>query len=394
MSHLNNTTRSDPIRSNPKMSERPQRTCTSKYRREIVVEDQMVEEVIQIDTNLVPKYTNDWDFLCEQDETIETYDEIIVPDTPAAALTITTLPDHSPSTPSLPNVTPSTPFNPFIVHKRQDNGVNDSIDRLLCIVEAQQNSIAELIRQNQNQQMKHQLQQLALQKQTERLESLIEKLDNKQQIAAPNVHTLPVQSTSTTSLPTKPKETPPTSVKKKSSKAPERKRIEIFGDSMIGGVKPQYMSAKNNYKIHSYGGGTSEDMVDLVKIGMRRKPEVVILHSGSNDITSTNVNTIQMIEKTIKYIKQEQPNTNIGISLICPRNDQHKNKNPQIKDMNNKIKNLCRQHSIGVIEHPTFDTNCLSTVKNTARGKRGGLHPNGTGNSVLAKDFMNYVDNL
>ena len=195
---------------------------------------------------------------------------------------------------------------------------------------------------------------------------------------------------------TKPKETPPTNVKKltKSPKAPERKRIEIFGDSMIGGVKSQYMSAKNNYKIHSYGGGTSEDMVDLVKIGMRRKPEVVILHSGTNDVTTSNVNTIEMIKTTVKYIKQEQPNTNIAISLICPRNDQHKNKNPQIKDINNKIKNLCRQHSIGVIEHPTFDTNCLSTVKNTARGKRGGLHPNGTGNSVLAKDFMHYVDNL
>ena len=274
------------------MSERPQRTCSSKYRREIVVEDQMVEEVIEIDKNLVPTSTNDWDSLIGPDEIIEIDDPIIVPDTPAAALTITTLPEHSPSTPSLPNVTPSTPYNPYIVHKRQDNvGVNDTIDRLLCIVEAQQNSIAELIKQNQNQQMRHQLQQLALQKQTERLECLIERLDNKQETVVPNVQTSTVKATSKT-MSTKPKETPPTNVKKltKSPKAPERKRIEIFGDSMIGGVKSQYMSAKNNYKIHSYGGGTSEDMVDLVKIGMRRKPEVVILHSGTNDVTTSNVN--------------------------------------------------------------------------------------------------------
>ena len=274
------------------MSERPQRTCSSKYRREIVVEDQMVEEVIEIDKNLVPTSTNDWDSLIGPDEIIEIDDPIIVPDTPAAALTITTLPEQSPYTPSLPNVTPSTPYNPYIVHKRQDNvGVNDTIDRLLCIVEAQQNSIAELIKQNQNQQMRHQLQQLALQKQTERLECLIERLDNKQETVVPNVQTSTVKATSKT-MSTKPKETPPTNVKKltKSPKAPERKRIEIFGDSMIGGVKSQYMSAKNNYKIHSYGGGTSEDMVDLVKIGMRRKPEVVILHSGTNDVTTSNVN--------------------------------------------------------------------------------------------------------
>jgi len=299
---------------------------------------------------------------------------------------------------------------PYIIHKRdQGNASDDTINRLLCIVEAQQKSIADLIKQNQHQHMKQQLQQLSFQRETEKLANLIDKLnekvDTRLQTAASTI-TKVSTSKSTTAIPT-----PKTSVTKstttqktttqqkslESSKAKtpqkQRKRVEIFGDSMIGGVKGQYMSAKNNFKIHSYGGGTSEDMLDLVRIGMRRKPEIVILHSGTNDVTS-EINTLDMLEKTVDFIKSENEATNVAISLVLSRNDQHKNKNSEIKDINNKIKTFCRQRSIGVIEHSSFDVSCLSQVKNTAYGKRGGLHPNPKGNAVLAKDFVNYVDSL
>ena len=101
--------------------------------------------------------------------------------------------------------------------------------------------------------------------------------------------------TSTKSTPPESTPNPPKEAKKPPAPpAPiNRKRVEIFGDSMIGGVNPRFMCAKNNYKVHSYGGATTQDMVDLLRVGMRRNPNSVIIHSGTNDVTmSPKIDTL------------------------------------------------------------------------------------------------------
>ena len=166
---------------------------------------------------------------------------------------------------------------------------------------------------------------------------------------------------------------------------------------MIGGVNPSYMRAKHNYKLHSYGGATTEVMPDLLRVGMRQKPDAVIIHSGANDLTTTpNVNTLAELENSIALIRNEKPDTNIAISLLVERNDQHKRLNPKIKDLNNKIRNFCRQKNVGVIEHPKFErTTHLSTPRIGPNGHtNGGLHPNNKGNSMFAQNFKAYIESL
>ena len=162
------------------INEPSQSTLNSKHAKDIIVEEEVEE--ITIDERLVPQYMNDWDLL---DETIARNETIVLLNTPATPLIMTTLPETVPPPSSLSISTPTTPtimHDPYFVHKRQqDSGAanDDSISRLLAIVEAQQKSISELIQQNQMQQMKQQLQQLSFQKQTERLEILIDKLNLK-----------------------------------------------------------------------------------------------------------------------------------------------------------------------------------------------------------------------
>ena len=173
----------------------------------------------------------------------------------------------------------------------------------------------------------------------------------------------------------------------------QRKRVEIFGDSMIGGVNPRLMGAKNIYKVHSYGGGTTEDMNDLLRVGMRRNPDCVIIHSGCNDLTrAPQTDTLAELNKTITYIRTQKADADIAVSLLVERNDSKKHLNTQVKDLNNQLKTFCQQKGVGVIEHPGFDSSCLSTPKKTPRGIQGGLHPNGKGNKYFAKDFRKYVE--
>ena len=179
--------------------------------------------------------------------------------------------------------------------------------------------------------------------------------------------------------------------KLKSASITKRKRVEIFGDSMIGGVNPKYMCSKHNYKLHSYGGATTQDMPDLLRVGMRRKPDSVIIHSGSNDLTA-NVNTLAELEKSIALIRNEKPNTDITVSLLLERNDRYKHLNPRIRDLNNQLKNFCKHKNVGIIEHPTFDLSFLSTPKVGERGPHGGLHTNSKGNSMFARDFKKYIE--
>ena len=153
------------------------------------------------------------------------------------------------------------------------------------------------------------------------------------------------------------------------------------------------MCAKHNFKVHSYGGATTEDMSDLLRVGMRRKPDVVIIHSGSNDLTrNPPVNTEVELDNAIKLIRDAKADTEIAFSLLVERNDKHKHLNPKIKELNNNLKSFCAQRGVSVIEHDRFDHTSLAIVRNGPRGQYGGLHPNTKGNAILAKDFRNFVE--
>ena len=189
-------------------------------------------------------------------------------------------------------------------------------------------------------------------------------------------------ATSSTAPPTKP--AAPVSPKKSSAKAnsssassktTQQKRVDIIGDSMIGGV---WNWSRKNYtvKVKSYGGGTSLDMIDMAEMSLRRDPDALIIHSGTNDFDQ-KVNTKNQLQRVIAKARGKKANIEIGISAICHREDRPELQN-KIKDMNNQLKNFCHQHQVTYIDHDDFDGTCLATKK---------LHPNANGNASLFADF-------
>ena len=156
---------------------------------------------------------------------------------------------------------------------------------------------------------------------------------------------------------------------------PKNSRVEIIGDSILHGIRP--WSKPGFYtKVNSFSGATTTDIVDMADIAMRRKPDMLIVHAGTNDF-GHNVQTKKELQRVISKSRNINPDIIIGISAICYREDDRRLQ-PKIKDMNNQLKNLSRQMQVKFIEHDDFDSACLA---------KKGLHPNDNGNVSIKADF-------
>ena len=73
----------------------------------------------------------------------------------------------------------------------------------------------------------------------------------------------------------------------------QRKTIIVVGDSILNGISKNGLSKnakKHNVKVRAHPGATSRDLIDHIKPVARRKPNLVVIHVGTNDITN-NVDT-------------------------------------------------------------------------------------------------------
>ena len=59
-------------------------------------------------------------------------------------------------------------------------------------------------------------------------------------------------------------------------------------------------------------------MIDYIKPELHHKPDIVILHCGTNDITN-DVNTVKKMKKLVKEIEENDGSTDIVISGLIKR---------------------------------------------------------------------------
>ena len=93
-----------------------------------------------------------------------------------------------------------------------------------------------------------------------------------------------------------------------------RKEVFIIGHSMIKYVNGREVSRNNSLKAKSHPGVTTDDFIDYVRSTVHKKPNLIIIHTGTNDIHN-NVNTIHKIRKAISSIKEYDADDNINFAL-------------------------------------------------------------------------------
>ena len=84
---------------------------------------------------------------------------------------------------------------------------------------------------------------------------------------------------------------------------------------MLNGINELGLSKHQNVKIQNFPGGTTETILEEVETLVTEKPDCIIIHAGTNDITN-GINSINSVKKIVKKVNQTSPNTKIAFSSL------------------------------------------------------------------------------
>ena len=158
----------------------------------------------------------------------------------------------------------------------------------------------------------------------------------------------------------------------------KRLHVTIVGDSLLNGIDEKGLSRHHVVEVKNHPGA---NIADHIKPDTRRKPDLLIIYAGTNDLTR-GINTIEVLRNTITFVKKESPETQIAISTHITRYDKP-GMDKKVQEIDRKIKVLCIEGKVKIIDNSNLDEYCLG---------RGKLHLNRKGNAFLAKNFISIIN--
>lgn len=159
--------------------------------------------------------------------------------------------------------------------------------------------------------------------------------------------------------------------------------IEIIGDSHLNNIMSKGISNKNNVIIHNHPGSTSEDLMSYITPSIRKKRDVLVIHTGCNDLVN-DIDTIKNLQSIIDRIKKQSSTTKIALSSVFIRKDKQNMEN-KVNELNANIEKLCEENLIAYISNGNIDETCLGIKK---------LHLNRKGTSIFARNLIDFLKPL
>ena len=131
-----------------------------------------------------------------------------------------------------------------------------------------------------------------------------------------------------------------------------------------------------------YSGSTTDDIVDYMKPITRKKPDVIIMDVGTNDLTK-GVNMMSKVRKIVSDIQEVDSTRNIqlGFSRIVQRADKAYSK--EIKDINIRLKSYCLGKGLIFVDNSNIDKSCLNSSK---------LHLSKKGTQLLSQNILRSLE--
>lgn len=168
-----------------------------------------------------------------------------------------------------------------------------------------------------------------------------------------------------------------------SQKKPNEVKTLIIGDSMIKDIDPKLMSADGSIIKKSRPGGKLEDMSAMFNNCELKCKKSVIIHMGTNNITSNDSPT-DMASKLATETEKIQSLTQaprVIVSGIIHRKDVKENL--KITEANKQLKKICDEKKWKFIDNERIDDSCLNSSK---------LHLNKKGSAYLASNFLKKIN--
>ena len=150
---------------------------------------------------------------------------------------------------------------------------------------------------------------------------------------------------------------------------------------MVNGISEKGLSVNHKAKIVNFPGGTREKILEKLDIIIKEKPDDLIVHDGTNDITN-NVNLLTNVKKIFNKVSKELPSTSIAFSSIINRKNKT-NIQKTLADTNARLKNFCKKKGISFIDN--------SGIKEFHLGKSK-LHFHRKGNRAFAKKLLHHIN--
>ena len=75
-----------------------------------------------------------------------------------------------------------------------------------------------------------------------------------------------------------------------------RKEVIIIGDSRLNNVNSRRLSKSKKVEVLNFPGATSNDILGKIDDVLNRKPESLIVHAGTNDLTN-EINLLNNVKK-------------------------------------------------------------------------------------------------
>ena len=158
---------------------------------------------------------------------------------------------------------------------------------------------------------------------------------------------------------------------------PTKNSVIIVGDSIVKHLTGPGISKKNHIKIKTNPGATTEDTIDHIKPSIKRKPDSLPAHPGTNDPTN-GINTMTKIRKVVATAGEMDNEEKIKLfyfSITCRKDV---DKTDEIIAANGRLQKYCLSKGFLFIDNSNIDASCLNAGK---------LHLNRQGTSILADNF-------
>ena len=142
----------------------------------------------------------------------------------------------------------------------------------------------------------------------------------------------------------------------------------------------------NKVRVSTFPGCTTKDMRDHIKPIIRKKPDQLTIHVGTNSLRDSESPTAcsEEIIDLVSWAKSAAPGTEVVLSSLTARSDDDQLAT-QVEEVNSNLKKFCRQSKWKMIVH--------SNITAEHHLNRSGLHLNKVGTSRLARNFLDFLKN-
>ena len=168
-----------------------------------------------------------------------------------------------------------------------------------------------------------------------------------------------------------------TTNKSKPKSMPTKNSVVVVDDSIVKHLTGPGISKKNHMKIKANPGATTENIIDYIKPNIRKKPDFLLVHCGTNDLTNgINIMTkIRKVVATVSFTDNERK-IKLGFTSTICRKDV--DKTDEITAVNDRLQKYCLSKGLLFFDNSNIDASCLNRDK---------LHLNRQGTSVLVDNF-------